>query len=116
LQPINAREEEPIAPSLEETSSLFVAGHRDGVLVIAHCRQDSEGFPRIVRKPSHYTIGTTPVVVKIDLTAPSSAFVFCGEKVWRICYDEIVYSDPILNRVWFINTDDVSKMELPTVP
>lgn len=99
LQNIHSQSHNPV---------LLLAGHRDGLLVMVHLTLDTEGHFIVSRIPSYYTIGSTSVVVKSNAETPNIALVCCDSKIWRISFDGRQHSDPILNRIWFTDVDEVS--------
>lgn len=72
-----------------------------------HCKTGSDGQFRILKKPTRYYIGSTSVAVNIDSDIPNVALICCDSKVWRVVFDDRLYSDPVLNRIWFTDVDDV---------
>ena len=79
---------------------LVLAGYRSGLLIMRRYTKSSEGGIHELRV-SQYPMGSTAVSFKIDPVAPNIAFVCCDSKLWRVTYDSLSHTDPVLHRLWF---------------
>jgi len=87
-------------------SELLLAGYRSGILLMSYYKMSPEGVLQETRT-SRYPMGSTPVTLKTDPAFPNMALVCCDSKLWRVTYDSSSQADPMLNRVWFTDVENV---------
>jgi hypothetical protein len=91
---------------------LLLIGYRNGLLTMKHFSMTSEGRPQGAKAMSQYTMGATPVVIKVDPLVSNVAFICCDSNLWRIEYDGLSYADPRIDRVWFTDPENVRTIYL----
>ena len=90
-----------------EQPQLFMAGYRNGLLVMNHYKLMPTGTFQEIRS-SKYQLGSTLVTFKVDSAVPHTALICCDSKLWKVTFDYQSCADPPLHRVWFTDADSVS--------